>query len=418
MEKTFVYFQPEYVNKFKCDGQKCKAHCCKYWGIDIDKQTYRKYNSIKPKTKAREIVDKIEKNQERNMYFVKMNKKNYFCPFLNDENLCYIQKNYGADYLSNTCMTYPRKTYRIGDFYEMTLVLSCPVAAELILNQKEPMSFEQTQVSGGIYFKNCRDTLKIHNIPEEIIKNFVHIQYAVISILQERRFTIDQRLIIAGYYFEQLDEIINAKKFNEIETLAMIFTSEEFLNEQAPILIKSIEFNVRDYMKIMFEFFGALYGENDDAKLEAQKYLVFVVNMLEIKMAADGTASITELVESYKKNLKDGKNFLEQYSYIFENYLVQEFFSCLYPFVIKGSATLNYGLFIATYKILELMAMSMAVVMKHHNKDQSVDEKKIIYLISWFIQKLDHSKDYIDPITKDLELRGHQEVFFKADFGR
>ena len=37
MEKTYRYFQPEYVGNFKCDGAKCKAHCCKFWKIFIDK---------------------------------------------------------------------------------------------------------------------------------------------------------------------------------------------------------------------------------------------------------------------------------------------------------------------------------------------------------------------------------------------
>ncbi len=28
MEKKYLYFQPEYVGKFKCDGAKCNARCC------------------------------------------------------------------------------------------------------------------------------------------------------------------------------------------------------------------------------------------------------------------------------------------------------------------------------------------------------------------------------------------------------
>ena len=37
MEKKYLYFQPEYVGKFKCDSSKCNNNCCeRNWEIDID----------------------------------------------------------------------------------------------------------------------------------------------------------------------------------------------------------------------------------------------------------------------------------------------------------------------------------------------------------------------------------------------
>ena len=40
MEKKYLYFQPEYVGKFKCDSSKCNNNCCeRSWEIDIDKET-------------------------------------------------------------------------------------------------------------------------------------------------------------------------------------------------------------------------------------------------------------------------------------------------------------------------------------------------------------------------------------------
>lgn len=29
-------WQPQYVEKFRCQGNKCEARCCKYWKIKID----------------------------------------------------------------------------------------------------------------------------------------------------------------------------------------------------------------------------------------------------------------------------------------------------------------------------------------------------------------------------------------------
>ena len=61
MNQSFIFFQPEYVSKFKCNGQLCNAKCCKNWIIDIDKITYKKYKSIKPKSEAVKITNNIKK---------------------------------------------------------------------------------------------------------------------------------------------------------------------------------------------------------------------------------------------------------------------------------------------------------------------------------------------------------------------
>ena len=397
-QQTFTYFQPEYVNKFKCDGQVCKAHCCKYWNIDIDKKTYKKYRSIKPKSKSAEIIQNLKRDNIKDRYLIKLNKKN-FCPFLTEDNWCSIQKKYGADFLSNTCMTYPRKIYVITDFYECSLSLTCPVAADLILKQTEKIAFEQGEISYKNLIHMSRDILIKPKIEDDLYDYVINVQYAVIYILQERNLTLDQRLIVIGFFFDQLEELIENKKLKEIETLSIIYTSEDFLKEQVPVLLNSIKFNVKDYMRIMFDVFGILYGDDDNVhvKAEAQIYLNYFVKMLEIKTDEDGTASVTELAENYNKHIDDRKQFLETFSNIFENYLVQEFFYGIYSWRVTGSIKLNYIVFLITYKILELISLSMSVV------KESINEDEIIKLICWYVKKLDHGNDYLIPIAEGIK---------------
>ena len=126
MDKKYLYFQPEYVGKFKCDGSKCDARCCKDWSIFIDEATYKKYPP--------EVTKHIEFNSERKTYVVKLNEK-FFCPMLTENNLCSLQLKYGEDFLCSTCATYPRYTRDFEKFFERSLTLTCPVAAEMILFQ-------------------------------------------------------------------------------------------------------------------------------------------------------------------------------------------------------------------------------------------------------------------------------------------
>ena len=126
--KKFLYFQPEYVSRFKCDGAKCNARCCKAWTITIDEATYKKYSQIKPPEKARELTKLFVYNKGMGKYLLKARP----CPMLNENHLCKIQLEYGEDFLSETCVTYPRRTSDFGYFFERSLTLTCSVAAEMI----------------------------------------------------------------------------------------------------------------------------------------------------------------------------------------------------------------------------------------------------------------------------------------------
>ena len=105
--KKFLYFQPEYVGRFKCDGNACLDNCCcRPWNIDIDAETYKKYSQVQPPEAAEEILSHIERNESNGNYFL----KDRPCPFLTEKNLCRLQLEYGEKFLSSTCTTYPRRT--------------------------------------------------------------------------------------------------------------------------------------------------------------------------------------------------------------------------------------------------------------------------------------------------------------------
>ena len=131
MEKNYFYFQPQYVNKFKCDGSKCNAHCCGRWSIFIDENTFRQYPP--------EITAHMQFNSDKKEYRIVLD-ENDSCPFLNENKLCGIQLKYGESFLSQTCATYPRITNYFGYFFERALALSCPVAAEIIFKERRMLS--------------------------------------------------------------------------------------------------------------------------------------------------------------------------------------------------------------------------------------------------------------------------------------
>ena len=411
MKKTYIYFQPEYVSKFKCNGQACSAHCCKNWRIDIDKSTYKKYSHIKPKMAAQEITKHLSKSEIGNFYTVKLDAKGR-CPMLTEENYCMIQKKYGEDYLSSVCATYPRHTWRLGDFYERSLSLTCPVVGALVLMNPNSLAFEQVEVSEKVHSNQGRIIPQNPKVPPNLFKHMPAIQTAAISILQERTFTIDQRLIVVGFFLDKLDEFIKEARFEEIDDLAAFYMSEDFLHEQALNLAHKVKFDEKEHMRIILETFETLYGGDSIFLKEDKKFVDAVVETLKISVGENEKVSLNEIAENYKKFESIREVFMNTFSAVFENYLVNEFFMHLQPFQFNGSIVNNYGFFLTIYKILELITMSVTVTnfRKNPEKRPPLSLIDLGALISVFANRIDHNRDYIVKIIDNLKAKGRDDM--------
>lgn len=113
--KNIIILQPKYVADFQCDGSKCNAKCCRNsWRIDIDMETYKKYQRIKNPAMRKHILSSIQPSTVKTGFQIKFNEEGA-CPLLCEDNLCYIQHNLGEEGLSETCCSYPRRVQNIGE---------------------------------------------------------------------------------------------------------------------------------------------------------------------------------------------------------------------------------------------------------------------------------------------------------------
>ena len=180
MKSGYVYLQPKYVGKFKCNGQVCGANCCsRSWQISIDEETYKKYSKIE--SSARELTSNIEYKDDAAGYFIKLRESGR-CPFLNEKNLCNIQLTRGEEFLSSTCLNHPRQLYNFGDVIERTLSITCTLAADLILNSPK-IEFEEVPVKLPEW-AHGNLTVGGNFVPREILPYILEIQFTCVSILQ------------------------------------------------------------------------------------------------------------------------------------------------------------------------------------------------------------------------------------------
>ncbi|MBQ6297300.1 MAG: flagellin lysine-N-methylase [Selenomonadaceae bacterium] len=385
MAKKYLYFQPEYVSKFKCDGGKyCLNNCCeREWNINIDDATYKKYSRLKPKSKAKEITSRMKFYSKRGNYVIKL--KENCCPFLTKKSLCRLQLEHGEEFLSMTCATYPRRTNSFGTFFERSLTLTCPVAAEMILFAQEPMKFEFVEVPDEVHSKHGRIEMEKLPFKEHDAEIAREIQIAMISILQERRFTINQRLIALGLFLDNLEETISSGTDNEsILNLIAAYQSEEFLLREMPPLFQSFAFDAKNFTVFMMKFISHTSEHLKDKK--GYHFLCAFTEILGIKPDENNEIPLLDVAANYELLVDAHKNFSENYSTFLENYLVNELFMDHYPWRFnEESITKNFAIFLISYKIFELMMFTAA------QKGFSAKEDLLTF-VDWFTLATAHNK--------------------------
>ena len=217
--------------------------------------------------------------------------------------------------------------------------------------------------------------------------------------------TLDERLIVLGFYLDRLDELINADSLNEIENLSAVYSSEEFLNGEARRLIDSIEFNAENYIRTMFKLLDSIYGAEAEFNQLNRRYIDAISDVLDISVDKNKGASLSELVKNYRRLEPARNDFLDRNSVKLEHYLVNEFFLGLYPWKFSPSIKQGYGAFVATYKILELIALSIEVQWRkwHGNDSEPPKEYQLPATLSSLSINVDHNKIYLECLLAHFD---------------
>lgn len=198
------YTVPDYYHDFKCIAGECPATCCAGWQIVIDERSLKRYKKYKGSFGNR-LVNSI--NWEEGTF----QQYNGRCAFLDENNLCDIYTEAGPHMFCRTCRNYPRHIEEFENEREISLSLSCPVAAEMILGRKEKVRFISAEKEGQ----------------EEEDEEFDFFLYSALQdcrsvmmdILQDRDEPISFRMAKVLALAHDVQNRIDARRIFEIETL-------------------------------------------------------------------------------------------------------------------------------------------------------------------------------------------------------
>lgn len=129
------YTIPDYYFEFKCIVDQCEDTCCAGWQIGIDETSAQRYWKEK---------GPFRRTLRKNINFhgsVFRQQPDGSCAFLREDGLCEMVLQMGEEALCRTCHYYPRHIEEFENEREITLSVSCPEVAKILMNRRMPVHF-------------------------------------------------------------------------------------------------------------------------------------------------------------------------------------------------------------------------------------------------------------------------------------
>ncbi len=379
----------DYYDNFKCIGNRCEDHCCKDWGITIDKKTYTKYKKLQSSEFKSKLIDNIGRNRKsKSDYdYAKINLIDNKCPMLSEEGLCEIYQNIGQENMCHTCKTYPRSYNQVDDTVESSLTLSCIEVARNVLLRKNQIEFNlDIKEIENISINRNVNTIKSKSLRE---KCFNDIRVFSIGLIQDRRFTIEERLVILGLFIKNISNI-------DEENLVVETINQYNQNIESGAYNNLLEnINLEKTIDAQLEFLTDIYRIILSKNINNKRYIenfVNIVNSLRLDSQNPGL-----IKERFTQSLDKYYNpFMKNYEYIYENYLVSYMFKTLFP-ISKMSLLDTYINIVVNFSIIK---MNLIGVCGHYKEEMDTD--KVLHLIQSFVKVVEHDNFIVDKLHKYL----------------
>ena len=324
-----------YYDEFYCIGPECPDSCCKHWRITLSKREYLNYKKMNCSPELKEIINnafvRIKKYGSDLNYAQMKLKENGDCPFLGSDCLCKIQKELGENALDRVCSSYPRLIGFVGakETVIYSCDMTCPHVVELLMSHPEGLKIVEEEYDGkNKYVNSSTSSMKSTPNTWEGYPYYWIIKSAQIDILQNRNFTISERLLILGFFCQKTEEYLKNNQGEKIQGLANMLLDNETYRKIA-VSLKAPQSDESRAAKSLDIFY----------KLSEQVQIADCSEMLRerFKTVAEYIELTTTIIDEHKSSVLCNKtkhlnaiNFFKKIEserpYIFENLLVNQIF--------------------------------------------------------------------------------------------
>lgn len=330
------YKQPRYFSGFQCIGGKCPANCCHGWRISWSKAEIDKVlNAENISPELRELTENsfelCEGYEDRYLIAFLDSKK---CPFETEDGLCKIQKELGAEYLSNTCTVYPRTNINMADSIYRYCHMSCPVIMKRLLDDGKCMNLVNASMENDIG--------KIVNTVNEYedLKNHAEQKYRVeifdffYELISDKNLEVENAILLGALAAEALGQLVTEKRYelipDEVEMLHKAIRTTD--------MVQSVK-NAPPHVPAKLAFLPWV------AENIAENAATPLLN------GKDGTPNI----ELYKLGEENLRKTLKGREHFMRNIALQLLLELDVPFKVPNRSILdNYALFVTAFACVKL----------------------------------------------------------------
>lgn len=259
-----IYTYPDYYKQFSCIADKCPDTCCGKWQIVIDDDSLEKYEDYNGEYRD-ELRRKV--NWKEGVFRHGRSGK---CAFLRDDMLCDMYIHMGKNSLCTTCREYPRHTEEFENVREISLSLSCPEVARILMNITDKVTFATEEDDEDEVFDDFDYFL---------YSNLEDIREEILNVIQDRSVDIRSRIerviqigASAQRHYDEGD-LVMWNECEERDKPEIHGEHEEhiLLQKQAMFLIEELELLYDDWEDVLIESQEFLFGGGEMAFAENRK---------------------------------------------------------------------------------------------------------------------------------------------------
>lgn len=397
------------VADFRCIGPECDDICCQGWDVAIDKTTYETYQAMPDEPLKTLLSESIVLNALTNGdadYALIPLTESRSCPLLTTKRLCRIQQAKGAAYLSTTCAVYPRSRNIVDGVLESSLFLSCPEAARLVLLNPDPIRFELVDApalrqaeqipsldshgsASNASNVNGSDNAQIARKP---YRHSERIRLFILALLQNRAFSLSQRLIFLGDFCNQLGSVVSEEYDQAIPVLLTAFETR-ILTGNMGIERAELDSDTDAQFQVLMLLIEHLVKTGPHNKRFLECFSAFRQGLQHT-----GTSAAEESVQTYDAAEANYYTpFMTSHAYILENYLVNYAFRTLFPFGPQKSANYDQKPIFTEYICMILqyaLIKGLLIGMSGHFQD-SFSPDHCVTLIQSYTKVAGHSLPFL-----------------------
>lgn len=376
--------KPKYYDHFKCIADKCPYSCCIGWRVDVDKKSFQKYRKVqgKMKQKIKECIHRQrgEDIPASNYGKIKLGEQER-CSFLNENDLCDIYIELGEENMCVVCKTYPRSLFKMGQFYERSLSITCPEVAHQILNQIEPMEFLLVDES-----LTQLDYAYLGNIEynQRVMNRLYDVRSICIDIAQNRNIPIWKRLLLIKKITINIDKKVSEHTYNE-KYLEILYKSLEDDKVIKALDNLSIDYDTKMITLEALHDFMKSYGTS-------RRMLSIVEKIQNFRQQVKNNIIYLETLEKeFNVFMKDKEIFFEQYIvyYLFANFIKE--------IETEKEISIEISMLILYYALLRYLMIGI-----WHEQNKKILQEEMEEIVYIFARETEHNNTFKTGLKKEV----------------